>query len=294
MAETVPVAFVHAYTREIHRLSAQRVTKLRSAVRVETGITGKTYNFERLGASDLQTVNTRHAPTPILNPVHSRRKLNFFDKGGAILKDPQDQLKMLIEPNNKYAQNHADSANRNYDDQIIAALTGNSQAVDEQDATSNITLASFASGVHDIGTDGSGLTFTKVNTVVKLLNKQDIPFEDRFACISPDALEDLLAVTQVTSSDFTSLQAIKFGTIPAGATWMGFQWIISTRLPLAGAVRTLLFWQKQMVGLGIAQEINVEIDRRTDLSNAWQIFASVSSGATRIEEAGVVNLDITE
>jgi hypothetical protein len=81
--------FVHGYTAEIHRLAAQRASKLRSAVRVETGLVGKTYNFERLGASDLQPINARHAPTPILNPVHSRRRVTFSDRGGAILKDPQ-------------------------------------------------------------------------------------------------------------------------------------------------------------------------------------------------------------
>ena len=40
-AETIPIAYVHGYTAEIHRLAAQSTSKLRGAIRVKSGLTGK-------------------------------------------------------------------------------------------------------------------------------------------------------------------------------------------------------------------------------------------------------------
>lgn len=294
MSQTVNVSFVHGYSRELKSLVQQRETKLRRAVRVETGLTGKSYNFERLGASDLQTVNTRHAATPILNPVHSRRRVTPTDKAGGILLDPQDELKMLIEPRNKYAMNHAASVNRFFDDQIISALTGNSTSVDEDDATSSITLASWDSGSHEIASGGTGLTFEKVNQVVRLLNEDDVPLEERFFAISPQALEDLLVEPELTSSDFSTLQALRTGSIAPDTMWMGFKWIVSTRLALSSTTRSCIAWQKDAMGLGIWEDIFTSIDILPETNYATQVYARVSAGAVRIEEAGVVKCDITE
>jgi capsid protein len=288
MAETIPVAFVHGYTRELRSLMQQRQSYLRSLVTVEAGLVGKTYNFERLGASDLQTVNTRHSPTPILNPVHSRRQVTPIDKAGAILLDPQDQLKMVIEPSNKYAMNHAASVNRFFDDRIIAAATGNSVAVDDADGTSNVTLASWDGGSHVLA-PGTGLTFEVVNQVNRVLNEDDVPFEDRVFVASPQGIEDLLAEPEVTSSDFSDLMAIKQGQFN-NKTWMGFKWVMSNRLASAGLV--LFAFHKSAIGLGIWEDIHTEISERSDLNYAKQIYARVSAGAVRIEEAGVVQVTI--
>ena len=287
MSVTVNVAHVHAYTREIQRLTAQTVTKLRSSVRVKTGIVGKTYNFERLGPSDLVPI-TRHSPTPLLNPEHSRRRLTLSDRGGAILLDKQDQVRMLIQPQNDYAQNHANSINRFYDDLIIAALAGNSTAVAADDSTSNVALPAG-----QIIVNGSaGLTFAKVNQALRLLNAQDVPYGDRVAVISPVGLEDLLATTQATSADFVNLKAIQSGKLEG--TWMSFEWIVSTRLPISGNVRSAFFFHKNAVGLGIAIDMFTAVSTREDLNYATQVYAAATAGAVRIEEELVVQVDYDE
>jgi hypothetical protein len=298
MAESIPVAFVHGYTAEIHRLSAQRSTKLRNAVRVKTGVVGKSHHFERLGASNLQTLNTRHGQTPILNPVHSRRRATFTDKGGAILLDRQDEWKMLIQPENDYAQNHADSVNRFYDDLIIAAATGNSVAVDENDATSNVTLASWAGGAHVIASGATGLTFEKVNQATRVMNSNEgmeDEQEDRYWAVSPQAVEDLLAEVEVSSSDFSNLNALQNGTMAPEQKWMGAKWIMSNRLAVdATPDRTCLYWHKKGMGLAIAREIKIEASVRDDLSYAKQVYAEASAGAVRIEEARVLSVGVRE
>jgi hypothetical protein len=286
--DSVPISFVHAYTTEVHRLVAQKQTKLRGAVRVQSGIKGKTYNFERIGSTDLGAIATRHATTTILDPIHSRRRATLVDRGGAIVLDRNDEVKMLIQPENDYAMNHAESINRFYDDQIIAALGGNSTSVAADDTTANVALGAGQT----IAAGGSGLTFDKVNQATRMLNQADVPQEDRYAVISPQGLEDLLATTEATSSDFTNMKAIQTGTIQG--TWMGFNWIMSTRLPITTLTRSCFFFQKRAVGLAIGIDGYTSISTRHDLNDATQVYAMVVAGAVRIEEALVIQCDITE
>ncbi len=288
MADTVNVAFVHAYTSELMRLLAQSETKLRSAVRVKTGVVGKTYNFERLGSSDLVPIVSRSQATPILNPTHSRRRVTFSDRAGAILLDRHDEIKMLIAPKNDYARNHAESYNRFLDDLIIAAATGNSVAVDSADATSNVAIGS----AQQIAAGSVGLTFEKVLQTSRILNEGDVPQGDRYFAVSPQGIEDLLQETEVTSSDFNQLMALKTGTLQG--PYMGFTWIMTTRLAVSSLTRTCIAWHRDGLGLAIGLEIEIDIARRKDLNNAWQVHALVSAGATRVEEARVVQVDITE
>jgi hypothetical protein len=288
MAETVDRAFVMAYTAELHRLAEQRESKFRSAVRVKTGVTGKNYNFERLGPSDLAPIVGRHSATNILNPEHSRRRLTFSDRGGAILLDRHDEYKMLIAPKNDYANNHADSYNRFLDDLCIAALTGSATSVLADDTTSAVAIGS----AQQIAAGGTGLTFEKVNQANRILNQGDVELEDRYFAMSPQGLEDLLAETEVTSSDFTNLMALQTGTLTG--PYMGFRWIMTTRLAAVTTTRTAIAWQKKGIGLAIGLDIEIHIDRRPDLNNCWQVNALVGAGAVRIEEARVVQCDFVE
>ena len=286
--DTVPAVFQHVYHAELHRLVAQRESRLRSAVRSRT-IQGKTDNWDRLGPSDLAAVATRHAATTILDPIHSRRRAVMTDRGGAILLDKHDEVKMITQPQNEYAQNHADSINRFYDDLIITALGGAATAVAGDDTVSTVALPA-AQIVTEAGT--AGLTFAKVQTAVRKLNESNVPFTDRYAVFSPAALEDLLATTQATSSDFTDLKAIQSGRLQG--TWMGFTWIMSTRLPFTTPKRSCYFFHKNAIGLSMAMDMYTSVSIRNDLNDATQVYAACSAGAVRIEEALVVAVEIDE
>jgi hypothetical protein len=291
MALTVDRAFVHGYTQELYRTVAQMDSKLRSAVRVKTGIVGKTYNFERLGPSDMAVVAGRHSPVNILNPEHSRRRVTFTDREGSILLDRFDEVKMLIAPKNDYARNHAEAINRVFDDQIIDAFDGNSVSVSETDATSNVALPS----AQLIADGGTGLTFEKVNQALRILNENTVPYGDRYAVVSPQGVEDLLAEPEATSTDFVrqNLTAIQQGTL--NTPWMSFIWIMSTRLPVTSLVRSCFFWHKTAMGLAIAIDMETSIDQRVDLAaKPIQVSAWTSSGAVRVEEAKVVRVNILE
>jgi len=289
-AETVSVAFVHAYTAEVLRLVAEGAdgSKTRGAVRLKTGVTGKSYNFERLGRSTLTAITGRHSPTNILNPEHSRRRATFQDRAGAILLDRHDEIKMLIQPKNDYARNHAESYNEAIDEIVFTAAIGNATAVSEADATSNVAMVAG----NQIAAGAAGLTFEKVNQANRILNEGPVPLGERYFAVSPQGMEDLLAETEVTSSDFTQLMALKEGRFTG--PYMGFTFMMSTLLALASTTRSCIAWQKDGIGLAIGMDLDVKISERADLNNAWQVWAGISLGAVRVEEARVVQVDITE
>jgi Phage capsid protein len=286
--DTVPAVFVHVYHAELQRQIAQRESRLRTAVRTRT-IQGKTDNWDRLGPSDLAAIATRHATTTILDPIHSRRRAVMSDRGGAIILDRHDEVKMIAQPQNEYAQNHADSINRFYDDLIISALGGSATAVAADDTTSTVTLPA-GQIVAEAGT--AGLTFAKVNRAVELLNAKDVPFDNRYAVVSAAGLSDLLATTQATSSDFVDLKAIQSGRLEG--TFMGFTWIMSNRLPFTTPKRTNYFFHKNAVGLSMAMDMYTSVSTRHDLNDATQVYAACSAGAVRIEEELVVAVEIDE
>jgi len=90
MAETVDIAFNHGYSAEITRLYAAMEDKVRDAVRIKSGSPGKTFHFDRLADdADFQTISSRHQPTHVMNPTHSKRRVSFTDKGGAYVLEYQ-------------------------------------------------------------------------------------------------------------------------------------------------------------------------------------------------------------
>jgi len=289
MAETVDIAHAHAYTAEITRQYAAIDDKVRQAVRVKSGVKGKTYHFERLADdADFASITSRHQPTHIMNATHSRRRVTFSDKGGAYVLDRHDDVKMLIQPKNDYAVNHAHAWARFINSQVFTAALGSSTAVIADDTTSSVAIGAG----QQIAAGGVGLTFEKVLQAARILNENNVPKADRYFAISPQGLEDLLSETEVTSSDFTQLMALKSGTLQG--PFLGFTWIETTQLAKVSTTRSCIAWHKAALGLVIPMELEVHITQRDDLNNAWQANALLSAGSTRVMEEGVVQCDITE
>ena len=65
-------------------------------------------------------------------------------------------------------------------------------------------------------------------------------------------------------------------------------------LPKTGNIRTTYLYHREAMGLSIAKDITVEVDRRADLMNSWQVLVQGSLGAVRILDAGVVTIDFDE
>lgn len=287
MPDTQNELYAQDYSENIMQLAQQKYAKLWPTVYQKSNITGKNFFQDQIGQWSLKRRTGRNPQTPSSDPNLSRRMgimENFHD---AVLLDRADDLRYISDPKSAYSIAGAGSIGRGIDDVIIPALGGDAKTGE----TGSTTTALPSTQKIAVGT--VGLTFNKVKQAGRILNDNDVEAEDRYFVTSPQGIEDLLGITEATSSDFNTLRAIMDGQFH-GKTWMGFQWIMSTRLENTSTTRHCFAYHKYGVCAGLAVAPIVRTDEREDLSYSWQIYYALDMAATRLEEKRVVQVDILE
>ena len=283
MANTIAKAFVQQFQDNLIHLAQQKGSRLRASVN-EQSVTGEKFNFERLGTVAAVVKSSRHTTTPVLDVPHSRRTATMDDYQWADLIDDEDKVRMLVTPESHYARSGANSMARAIDDLIIAAALGN--AVDGDG--SNVALPSAQKIVHG----SAGLTLAKLISTKEILDGNDVdPDEARYMVLGSQQVSNLLATTEIKSSDYNSVKALVQGDID---TFMGFKFLRSERLALASTTRSCFAFTESAMGLGIGSDVKTKIDVRPDKSYAHQVYLSFVAGATRVQDECVVQVDCTE
>jgi hypothetical protein len=284
MVNTISQAFVEQFKSNVYQLSQQRGSRLGGAVRTES-LVGNVDNFERLGAVTAQAKASRHADTPVLDAPSSRRKVSPVDYDWGDLVDREDKLRLIISPESEYAIAGANALGRAKDDLIIAAFTGSA-------TDGNGTAVPFPTGATNVvPANALGLTEAKVLAGIQLLNSQEVDDMDRFFAYGSQQLTNVLQLAAFTSADYNTVRTLMAAQL---TTFMGLSWIRSERLLKASTTRKTIMWQKQAMGLAINADMFARIAERADKSFAYQVYCSMTMGATRIEEAGVIEVDCIE
>ena len=283
MSSQITTAFVQQYSANIQMLSQQMGSLLRDKVRVES-VTGKNAFFDQVGSVTAQLKVSRHSDTPQIDTPHARRRVSLADYEFADLIDQQDKVRLLIDPTSSYAQAAAMAMGRAMDAVIIAAATATA-FTGETGATSTAPQTSIAAG-------GAGLTIAKLRTAKQTFDIGDVdPSITRHIVVSPEQITNLLATTEVTSSDFNTVKALVQGEINS---FLGFNFTVSNRLSKTGNDRTCIAFAQDGLTLAIGKDINARIDERADKSYATQVYYCQTIGATRMEEAKVLGIVCTE
>lgn len=284
MANTISTAFVNQFSSVAMHLAQQKMSKLRGTVRNEA-LRGEYGFYDRIGRVAMQEKTTRHADTPVLDTPHSRRRVPGQTWQYGDLIDNDDEIKMLIDPRSNYMQAAAMAAGRRFDQTIIDASFGSAST--GKDGSTPVT---FPAG-QTIGGASTKLTVDLVAAAKQKLDANDVEEEDRFIVISPIALQQLLGETKVASIDYNTVRALVAGEVD---TFMGFQFIRSTLLPVATNVRDCLAFQRQGLLLAIQQDARARIEERADKSFATQVYLEINIGAVRMEEERVVKVQVDE
>jgi len=284
MSTEVNKAFVQKFRDNFMHLSQQKGSKLRETVRVHTDIKAKYDHFDRIGATSAQLMTSRHADTPLIDTPHSRRRVVLSDYNWADLVDSADEIKMLSSPQSEYMKAGVWAMGRTMDDIVITAYDGNATSVSATDTTSSVSFDSNNSIAHG----SADMTVAKIVQAAKILADNDVdPDEERYAIVGPAQLEAMLNLEKISSGDYNTVKALVKGEID---TWMGFKWIVSTRLPVAANIRSCFFYCKSAIGLSVGMDVKTSIDKRPDKNNSMQPYAQMSLGATRVEEAKIVRV----
>lgn len=286
MADTQNAIYAQAYSRNIMQLAQQKYSKLINTVYMKPEVRGKTFFQDQIGQWAMETKAGRNVQTPNNDPTLARRMGIMADYHDNRLLDRGDELKSISDPRSAYTIAAAQSLGRKIDDVIIAAMLGTAYT-GETGATS-VTF----SATQIVAVSTTSLSFAKVKWAKRLLDEADVEPEDRTFVCSPQGLEGLLGTTEATSSDYNAVKALVRGDLD---TWMGFKWIMSTRLTeLATNTRSCLAYQKFALCLAMASAPVVRTDERSDLSYSWQVYYELNIGAVRLEEERVARVDIVE
>jgi hypothetical protein len=285
MSTQITTAFSQQFSTNVQLLSQQRGSILRGGVSEES-VTGEKAFFDQVGAAAAVKRTSRHGDTPIVETPHSRRMVTMDSYEWADLIDDADKVRMLIDPTSTYAQAAAAAMGRAMDDAIITAATGSSKT-GKTGSTSTAMLSA-----NQIANGSADLTVAKLIQAKKILDNGSVdPSIPRHIAVGPDQIEALLNTTSVTSSDFNTVKALVQGEVN---TFMGFQFHMSTRLGKSGNIRTCFAWAEDGIKLAVGKDVMSRIDERSDKSYSTQVYYCATFGATRMEEAKVVQIDCDE
>jgi len=302
MSFTVTDAFVQQFTGNVSFIAQQTKSRIRPTV-VEDEITGEASYLEQVAPTAARKVIARHSDSPIMNTQHLRRRVAPYDYDWGDLVDQEDKVRLLIDPTSSYANNAAFALERGIDDELIAAFfgtaytghsgstavtwpNGNSESTPTQSAGTVVAVNDWTFGN---GSGNAGLTVSKlIYASVALDAAEGDEEEERFIVVTAKQKGNLLATTEATSSDYNTVRALVDGKID---TFMGFKFIHSERLLQdSNNYWRIPAYRKSAMGLGIAKDIWGKIDQRADKRFSWYVYAAMSVGGARLEEAKMVEI----
>lgn len=293
MADTQAEVYAQAYAANIMQLAQQKYSKLMGIVYMKPNVRGKTYFQDQIGEWSMETKGGRNVQTPNNDPNLGRRMGTMVDYHDNRLLDRGDELRMLSDPRSAYTIAAASSLGRKIDTEIAEKILATARSGETGSTT--VTLGTTSKSAHvnptNSGTTGTAatLTFARVRAAKKVLDKEDVETEGRVFVVSPDGIEQLLATTEATSSDYNAIKALVRGEID---TWMGFKWIMSNQLSSTGTQTSCFAMQRYGCCMALSAQPLVRTDERKDLSYSWQVYYELNIGVVRLEEARVVQLDI--
>lgn len=286
MSTQITTAFVNQFSANVQMLSQQMGSLLRNAVDTES-VNGEKAFFDQVGQAAAVLRTSRHADTPLVETPHTRRMVTMSDYEYADLIDDSDKVRLLVDPTSTYSRAAAAAMGRAMDDVIISAALGTSQT--GKDGSTSTALPAGQKIAHG----SAGLTIAKLVSAKELLDAASVdPSIPRHIIVSPKQISDLLNNTTVTSADFNTVKALAQGEINS---FVGFNFIVSNRLNTdTNSDRQVIAFAQDGLKLAVGKEPAARIDERADKSYSTQVYYCQTIGATRMEEAKVVEIACNE
>lgn len=276
----VDVARVQQYKSNVTLLFQQEGSVLRPVLREEVG-KGKIVYFELIAPTAAVKRTVRHQLTPHTPSVHSRRGAIMEDYEWNDYVDDQDKIRMLISPESPYARNGGYALGRALDIAIYQQLRGTALTGETGGGTQ--TLPSGQKIAH-----GSvGMNLEKILQSHRMLGRNKVPMRDRALIVEPFAIEDLLNLPEITSSDYNSVKSLTTGEIN---TFMGFTWVNYMDMAAESSVYYAVACHKDAAGLAMGEDIMTRIDELPERGYTTQVYVRGTFGAVRVQDEGVVEI----
>jgi len=279
MAIGLSNAFVTLFDAEVKQ-AYQGKAMLVGAVRARRGVEGSIVKFPKVGRG----VATPRIPQSDVTPINasfSQVTLTLQDWNAAEYSDIFSQAKVNFDERQELVQVVAAAVGRRQDQMIIDALVNSS------------TLLTVA---NSIGGANTNLNMAKLRDAKRLLDKSNVPPDNRHIVIHANSLANLLSETAVTSSDFNSVKALVQGEVN---TFLGFTFhVLGDRteggLPIDGSSdRKVFAFHRDALGYGEGIAMRTEINYIPE-KTSWLVNEVFSANAVAIDAEGIVQITCRE
>jgi hypothetical protein len=278
---TVPEHFVKAYSALVITKYHQAGGKLIGiAGEVHDGVVGETDHFDLMDEVEAQEKTTQFEEQTNLSPEHSRRFVHMRDFWWNAYIDKQDKLRLLADPQSKYVQNAVNALGRKGDRVIYNALRGGAWQ-----GKSNPTQIALPSS-QKVAVGAGPASVEKVMDAAAILNKNEVPMENRYLIVNWAFLDDMLREQKIGSVDYNNVKALMNGTLDF---WMGFKWLMYN-YDIDSSTYYALACHPSAIGLSRAASPFTSVDILPTKHFLTQVYASMSLNALRLQEKGVVEI----
>jgi hypothetical protein len=287
--DSITVASVIEFKTNVELLMQQKDSRLAGKVSTDSYVGKQGSVVEQFGEATAQLRTSRHSDTPLLDLSQDKRWVFPQDFEWASLIDNVDKLRMRISPEGAYTQAAAAGMNRAKDNVIIDAFFAS--AFKGENGTSADTFDTTTHGVGvDVGGTASGINVAKLQLGLRKLmtaNKGELQ-EETYAAISSYEHDLLLKEIQIVNKDYNGGAAV----LEAGKVkrFMGFDFTITELLDITSGNRLIPLWVKSGMHLGTWQDLMAKIDQRADKGYSWQVYTSMTIGATRLQAGKVIRV----
>jgi len=281
----VDTALINQYSDNIILLTQQMTLKVAPTVFQKPNCNGEVSFQDQLASETADEKLARNEIVRNTDPDYNRRKIVPRTFYKAPLVDNMDKVMMAKDPTSEIVRNNAAALARAKDEVVCNAFFGTAYS-----GKTGITPNTLG-GIQVIGVGATGLTMAKVRQAKKVLDKNEVESDNRYFAITAEQVEDLLAITEVTSTEYAQVRALVSGQ---PGTICGFNFVQSERLPISGTTRQCAAYHKNGMVLGIWEDLVASIDILPSVHFSAQIYARQSYGATRLEEVRVVEVDCKE
>lgn len=285
MTVSINQNYISQFSSNLFHLLGAQGSKLKGLF-AEESANGEKHFFDRLGDFTVSERVSAMAPTVLQDATHSRRMatLKLYDASVGIDKR-FDLNKMLIDPTSDYIKKLSNVHGQNFDVSLFEAMLGS--AATGVDGTGSQAFDSN----YQIAHGGTGLTVTKLDQALRMLkeNRVDVMRDGIYLFINAKAEEDLLADAKITSFDYQPSKVLGGKELPS---YRGIKIIQTEDIPVHtdGSVYRGILCTADMLKVAVKQDIQVEIDKRPDLSNGHQIMTTMMFGAVRMEEKRIIDI----
>jgi len=283
MATAITDSFVNAFEARVHHLGQQEMSRCLRTVRVKRE-NAHLFMFDRLANAAMAAKGTGVQATVVSGVVHSRRVAIATPFNWGEHLPQQDAARVLIDPRSEYAAAAGMAYGRQIDSIILAAANGTAAT-----GVAGAGTQALPAG-QKIGAAGA-LSLDNLRSAKRKLDEAEVMGE-RYLAINAKGLEDLLKVTEVASADYNTVKALVQGEIN---TFLGFNFIRTELLPIDAGLasrKQVIAYTSTAIGLGIPQDRMTRVAEDPANSFALRVYLETTLGAVRIEDEGVVQIDL--